>query len=281
MRKTLRDYVGLIISDAYAGYYTIERESGGRITVGMCWMHTRRHLANAVIACETAMEGLTPEEIMEMPAVKGLLLANAVFVADTPLKSLSAEERKERRLIEVAPEMEKFFEFIHEIDLEDENLDPRFREAVVYALNQEKHLKVFLEYGEAPLDNGEAERCFKVIASSRKNSLFSFTLAGADSDAVMYSVVETAKANGVDVFTYIKYILEKMPGHVNSQKAPEDYMDSMMPWSAEYLEYERLQKARHVDEVIPESNVPAPKAFLNVAGLKPCDIQCAPGGARF
>ena len=128
----------------------------------------------------------------------------------------------------------------------------------MYALNQEAHLRVFLEHGEVPIDNGKAERCFKVIAASRKSSLFSYSLAGAEADAVMHSVVETARANGADVFTYLKYVLEKMPERMAAGEKPEDFMDEMMPWSAEYLDYERLQKERHTDEYVPESNEPAP-----------------------
>ena len=259
LRKTLRDYAGMIVSDAYSGYYTIEKECGGRIRVAMCRMHCRRYFAAAVMDAEDRMEEKTPEEILDMPAVKGLLLANRVFAADTPLKQCrDAAERKKRRSGKVAPEMEQFFTFVHGIDTEDEVLDPKLREAVVYALNQEAHLRVFLEHGEVPIDNGKAERCFKVIAASRKSSLFSYSLAGAEADAVMHSVVETARANGADVFTYLKYVLEKMPERMAVGEKPEDFMDEMMPWSAEYRDYERLQKERHTDEYVPESNEPAP-----------------------
>ena len=158
--------------------------------------------------------------------------------------------------------MEQFFAYVHGFDMKDEALDPKLREAVVYALNQETHLRVFLEQGEIPIDNGEAERCFKVIAASRKSSLFSYSLGGAEADAVMHSIVETAKANGADVFTYLKYVLEKIPERMEAGENPEDYMDKIMPWSAEYLDYERLQREGHVDEYVPESNEPVPGAVF-------------------
>ena len=71
---------------------------------------------------------MTMEELLEEPAVKGLMLANDIFAADKPLKSLEEGERKEKRMSDVAPLVEKFFSFVHSIDLDDPKVMGKLRE---------------------------------------------------------------------------------------------------------------------------------------------------------
>ena len=254
LREYLNNLSIYLVSDAYAAYYTIEKESGGRIIVAVCWMHMRRKFAEAYIAMKPELEKLSDDEFREHPVVKGFLLANEIFLADTPLKKLTAEQRLERRNEEVRPHVEKYFAFIHELDAGDQPLEGKLGEAVTYALNQEEHLKVFLENGSIPIDNGESERCFKSVALGRRNSLFSYSVSGAECNAILYSIVETAKANGADVYTYLYYLLTAIRSEIK-YKDPDLRKDAM-PWSPRYREFERQRLASHADEKIPESNTP-------------------------
>ena len=254
----LRKYIGrlvmYLVSDAYSGYSALEKERGGLLSVCNCWMHCRRMWAKAVLVMEQGIEEIPVEQLAECMPVRGLLLSNEIFQADTPLKDLPADERKKRRTAEVAPRVETFFEYVHGIDLEDPAVSGKLREAVIYSLNQEKRLRVFLEDGNIPLDNGYVERCIKPVALSRKNSLFSYSILGAECSMIMYSLVETAKANGADVYTYIKYLTNEMPKH--QEDTDYTFLEEMLPWSAEYTAYERAEKASHADERVPESNAP-------------------------
>lgn len=254
LRRTLKEMAGYLISDAYCVYHTMENESGGRIRSAMCWMHCRRALARAVLVMEPGLDRLSAREIGKAPEVQGLLLANDIFEADTPLKELTSEERLLKRKEIVAPRVDRFFSFIHGLDEEALARSEKLREAVTYAINQEANLKVFLENGDIPLDNGYCERGMKPVALARRNSLFSYTMIGAECNAIMYSIVETARANGADVYTYLKYLLREVPNHLDGKD--RSFLDDMMPWSLPYLSFERYEREHHTDEKVPESMDP-------------------------
>ncbi|MBR1437502.1 MAG: transposase [Synergistaceae bacterium] len=165
-----------------------------------CWLHMRRRFANALLATETKLKNMTEEQIKAEPATKGLMLSNAIFEAETSLKTLSAEESFEARLEEVKPCVDASFEFVHSFDVKE--LKGHLKDAVKYALCYEGHLKLFLEDGNIPIDNGESERRVKPVAILRKNSMFSYCKDGAETNMIMLSLLETAKANGADAFRY-------------------------------------------------------------------------------
>ena len=217
-------------------------------------MHCRRMWARAFVVTEDALAGLSEQELLQIPEVKGLLMSNDIFAADTPLKKLDADTRHAERKLKVKPCVDAFFEFVHSIDPDDPEVTGKLREAVVYSLNQEERLKVFLEDGRIPLDNGYCERCVKPIALARRNSMFSYSISGAECNAILYSIVETARANGADIYTYLKYLLSEVPKHLDG--TDRGFLKEMMPWSPAYREYERREREAHADERMPESNEP-------------------------
>ena len=254
LRKYLRNLALYIVSDAFKGYSALEEKSGGKIKVANCWMHLRRVFANAVLVKD--LDKMSKKEILADPAARGLLLSNEIFKQDTKLKELSADERKAERLVKVKPCVDVFFEFVHSLDMN--KLSGKLKDAVVYAKNQEKRLKVFLENGNIPIDNGECERRMKPLAILRKNSLFSYSLFGAQVSAIMFSLIETAKANGAEPYMYIKFLYENMSnGHYA--------VDEMMPWSASFKDF-AAQNANS-DYSLPKS-CELPKAKLKVKGIK-------------
>lgn len=268
LREYLNDLTLYLVSDAYAAYFAIEKESGGKIVVASCWMHMRRKLSEAYIAMKDEIKNLELEEFKKHPAVRGLLLANEVFKSEKPLRELSAEERFQRRQEEVAGHVDEFFEFIHELAGSD--AEGKLREAATYGINQEASLKVFLEDGSIPLDNGKSEREFKGVSIARRNCLFSYSMKGAKSNALIYSVIASAKANGADVYIYLKYLLEEISPRLNGYDPDVD--DDMMPWSQKYKEYEQRKKECHEDEMVPQSNLPPANLSFKIksmAGVKP------------
>ena len=99
--------------------------------------------------------------------------------------------------------------------------------AFTYAANQEKRLRNFLLDGRLEISNNRAERGIKPFVIGRKNWLFANTPGGAESSAIVYSIVETAKMNNLNPFTYIEYLLETMP---NLDKYHLK-LDDLLPWS--------------------------------------------------
>lgn len=103
-----------------------------------------------------------------------------------------------------------------------------FGKAVQYCLNQWEKLQGFLLDGRLEIDNNRAERTIKPFVIGRKNWLFSNTPRGARTSAIVYSIVETAKENGLKPFDYFTYLLEQIPNiNVNDVTA----LDSLLPWS--------------------------------------------------
>ena len=248
----------VIVSDAYGAYPAVEKELNGKMKVAFCWMHLRRYFANAVLV--TDLDALkSKEEILSNPAVKGLLLANKIFERERPLKQLSADERKVRRLEEVKPCVDEFFELVHSQDTEKLG-DCKLKDALVYARNGEEHLRVFFENGNIPIDNGECERRMKPLAILRKNAMFSYTPRGGEATAIMFSLIETAKANDADPYLYIRFLYDAK-GTVEEG----DNLDDLMPWSAKFRDY-AVQNA-HADEEIPES-CKIPEGKLKIKGIK-------------
>lgn len=248
LREYLRNLARYIVSDALSDYSTIENESGGNIRNPKCWMHVRRHLAEALLVAD--LDSMTEEQIKADPAAKGLLLSNAIFEADTPLKAMSAAERFEARLVDVKPCVDAFFKFINSFD--PDKLTGKLKDAVNYAQKWEEHLKIFLEDASIPIDNGESERRIKPVAILRKNAMFSFSKEGAEVNAIMFSLEETAKANGADVYRYFEFLFRE------SGLAYKN-IDDLMPWSAKFKDF--VAQNVHLDEKIPE-NEEKPKGKL-------------------
>ena len=115
---------------------------------------------------------------------------------------LSPEERLVKRQEEAEPIVSKFFKWIHD---NEPMVLPKslLGKAFTYATNQEKRLRNFLLDGRLEISNNRAERGIKPFVIGRKNWLFANTPGGAESSAIVYSIVETAKMNNLNPFTYI------------------------------------------------------------------------------
>lgn len=103
----------------------------------------------------------------------------------------------------------------------------KLEDAVRYSLNQ-KQLMAFLDYGDVPISNNLAENAIRPFVAGRKNWLFCDSVKGAESGAIVYSLVETEKANGIDPYEYLLLVLSLLPqlGKSPAHEKPE----TLMPW---------------------------------------------------
>lgn len=111
------------------------------------------------------------------------------------------------------------------------------REAVTYALNQERYLRVFLEDGDVPMDNNASERAIRGFCIGKKNWEMLDTINGASSSAIIYSIAETAKANQLKPYDYFEYLLTELPKHMNDNN--NDFLAELLPWSETLPEHIR------------------------------------------
>ena len=213
--------------DAYGAYPAFADETSQMLILTGCWMHCRRRFVEAALILN--VKGMPDEQVRMLPEIQAIFLIRDIYLAENPLKELSASERLSRRQKEVKPKVDAFFSFVRAIDLSNPLVSEKLRDAVRYALNQEICLRRFLEDGNVPIDNGACERSVKPVALSRRNSLFSLTVSGAESSVIIQTLIETARANGADPYYYLKYLMEQMPKHLYEKG--REFMPEMMPWS--------------------------------------------------
>jgi len=253
LRSFFREFLGYITCDAYISYQVLEDEKNGFITVTGCMMHCRRYLAEAFFVNDVAE--LSDEQLLELPETKALMLIRDIYHEENQLKDLNSEDRTAIRKEKVEPKVDHFFEYIHSLEASDEIFSDRMNKAITYAVNQEEHLRQFLIDGNISIDNGHAERVIRSYSVGRANWLFADTVFGAKVNALMYSVVETAKANHVNVRCYLQYLLEEIPKHLD--QSDKSFLKDMVPWSDAYHSYESQRK--QTDEQIWQRLFPEPE----------------------
>ena len=112
------------------------------------------------------------------------------------------------------------------------------RKAIKYTQNCRPYMMNYLQDGHCSLSNNASENSIRPLVIGRKNFLFSDTQDGANASMMVYSLVETAKANGLDPYKYISYILNKRP----SKEMSDDELDQLMPWSDATIQEIKKQK---------------------------------------
>ena len=230
-------FTGNITSDCYCSYDVLEKEYDD-IQGSRCLMHARRNFYYATLVIKG--KGTPQKELNELPEFKALFLIDAINEADQPLKDVSPEERLRERQTVVREKADAFFDYLRTLDPDDPAYTETFRDAIRYALNHEERLRRFLDDPMIPIDNGFCERAIKPFATARRNWLFSFSIAGAEAAATLFTLAETAKANDAHPYYYLKYLLETLPKQKVTRE--KSFLDDCMPWSEAYRAYEKQEK---------------------------------------
>ena len=210
----LKDFKGYVHSDGFSGYNKLKD-----VTRCGCWAHLRRKFVEAIPAKKSKDASLTSAEI-------GRDYCNQLFKIEDSLKNLSPEERFHKRLELEKPVLEAFWCWLENVTfLKGSALG----KAVIYAKNQKPYMENYLLDGRLAISNNAAENAIRPFTVGRKNWLFADTPKGASASAAVYSLIETAKANGLNVYTYLEYLLLYMPDvDWHNDLAQLDYL---MPWS--------------------------------------------------
>lgn len=212
-KRFLDGFKGYLHCDGYAAYRTLPN-----VTIVGCWAHVRRKFHDA-------LQSLKKEEWVGSKAAIGLQYCDKLFALERAWKSLTPEERFEQRLTQSLPLAKEFVKWGR--SLGDQPKSPSGA-AVKYLLSMWPDLEKVYRDGRLEISNNSAERIMKAFAVGRKNWLFSNSQSGARSSAVVYSLIETAKENGLDPFGYLVYLFETLPNMTSSQL---DDLDAMLPWS--------------------------------------------------
>ena len=170
-----RDFSGVLVTDGLEQYHKLERDLEG-ITNANCMAHARRHFANAVKAIGKS----NPEAIKSSVAYQALVRIGAIYDLEGGLKDLTPKKRLKERQTSIKPLVEEFFAWIRKVQT-DRTVLPKGETAkgIIYCLNQEEYLKVFLRDGEVPIDNLASERALRTFTIGRKNWMTINTVRGA------------------------------------------------------------------------------------------------------
>ncbi|MDE7067763.1 MAG: IS66 family transposase, partial [Schaedlerella arabinosiphila] len=215
------EFRGYLTCDGYQAYHGLPEQ----ITVTGCMAHARRRFDEALTPLK---KGFTKEQLKETTAYQAMARIGMLYKIEELLRNQSPEERYAERQKQSKPLLEAFFGWLHTLE-GSVNRSSKIGEAVLYALNQEKYLKAYLEDGHLSIDNSAAERAIKNFAIGRRNWLFSKSIKGAEASATVYSITETALLNGLKPYDYVAYILERMKD-LGPFPSKED-LQQLLPWS--------------------------------------------------
>jgi transposase len=215
--KFLLGFAGYLHTDGYAGYNGIPG-----VTLVGCWAHARRYYVDA--------QKILPKEEKENPKhLVNIALGyiQKLFEIEEKLADVTPEQRKAGREELSRPIVEEYKAWL---DIQVMRALPKsaLGKAIGYSLGQWTKLTVYLTDGRLEISNNKAERSIKPFVIGRKNWLFANTPKGARTSAVIYSIVETAKENGLNPYTYLEYVLDRLR-EIN----PTDNVaiDELLPWN--------------------------------------------------
>ena len=217
-REFLKGYDGICVTDGYQVYHTLEKELE-ELTIAGCWVHCRRRF-------DEALKLIPKPSQKESNAFLLMKQIQAIYREEGKLNDLSSDERLKQRQAVIKPLVDAFFTYLKTINVSKKD---KFGDAVRYALNQEKYLRVFLTDGDVPIDNNASERAIRGFCIGKKNWQMIDTIHGAKSSAIIYSIVETAKANNLKPFDYVQHLLEEIPKHMNDKDC--SFLEDLLPWS--------------------------------------------------
>ena len=236
-REFLKGYDGICVTDGYQVYHTLEKELE-ELTIAGCWVHCRRRF-------DEALKLIPKPSQKESNAFLLMKQIQAIYREEGKLNDLSSDERLKQRQAVIKPLVDAFFAYLKTINVSKKD---KFGDAVRYARNQEKYLRVFLTDGDVPIDNNASERAIRGFCIGKKNWQMIDTIHGAKSSAMIYSIVETAKANNLKPFDYVQHLLEEIPKHMNDKDC--SFLEDFCPGQKNFrqgfakLKYRWLQSSR-------------------------------------
>lgn len=233
--KFLTGYSGLLQVDGYQGYNQLPKS----IELTGCWAHSRRKYTDILTSLpkgtdkKDSLAAKAVEMIGRLYGVESML--NEKY--DNRFDELALADIYQTRQEQSKPVCDEYFSWCK---ANRSRTTGSLRKAMDYSLNEEKKLRVFLDYPICEIDNNRAERSIKPYVMGRKAWLFSGSAHGAESSAMIYSLIITAKENKLKIYDYLVYLFN----HLATSKGDIDLIDLeyLMPWSETLPEQLRVRR---------------------------------------
>lgn len=212
-REHLKRYRGILQADAYSGYSKLF--DSGRVVHAACLAHARRYYWDVYEAQKRA-PGSVAEQALQRIA--------RLYEIEADIRGRPPDERRRERLERAAPRLKDLHAWLSET-LARVSAKSDLAQAIGYTLTHWKALTRYGDDGRIEIDNNAAERALRGVSLGRKNFLFFGSDAGGERAAAIYSLVETAKLNGLDPEAYLREVFERIAEH------PINRIEELLPWN--------------------------------------------------
>lgn len=230
----LAGYAGYLQTDGYAGYNGVLADDD--ITGLGCWAHVRRKFMDAKKALPKAQQNKGNKVTLALSYIGRL------YQIERKVQDAEPVDRQQLRQSIAMPVLTAFKAW-----LDKQSVPPKtvLGTAIGYALTQWPRLTIYVRDGRLPIDNNGIENAIRPFAIGRKNWLFSDTQHGATASANLYSLIESAQANRVHDFGYLKYVFSELP----RVQCNGGDMSSLFPWNvtADIIDRQLSKPDQHVD----------------------------------
>ncbi|KAA8976587.1 IS66 family transposase [Halospina sp. K52047b] len=221
--RLLDDFNGILQADGYSGYGKVCRDNA--ITRIGCWDHARRKFVEASKAAPSKKKGKGQRQTAKADVALGHI--RKLYAIERRIKEMGDDERYRIRQAESLPRLQAFKSWL------DANADKvakgsLTRKAMDYALNQWETLVGYCQRGDLQISNALAENAIRPFALGRRAWLFADTARGANASATCYSLIETARANGLEPSAYIHHLLN----HIAEADTVEK-LEALLPWNTD------------------------------------------------
>ena len=212
--RLLQGWGGHLMTDGYEGYNAVVATQG--ITHLACWAHVRRRFVDAAKLQPKGKKGLADEAVA---------MIGELYRVEREAAELDADARQQLRQQRSRSQLDALRAWLDRVR---PGVPPKLAlgQALAYMDSYWPKLVRYVERGDLPIDNNRAENAIRPFVVGRKNWLFSNTQAGAHASAVLYSLLETAKANGREPYLWLRYVLERLP----VARTADDF-DALLPWN--------------------------------------------------
>ena len=218
-REFLKDFSGIVITDGYQVYHKLGKERED-LSIGGCWIHARRPFAEFIKSIKESADGTIAQEAYTM--------ITEMLHIDNDFDDLPSDDRLKQRQLILTEKVDAYFTWVKHKYTQVTN-NSTIGKALAYSIHQEPYLRLFLTDGDVPMDNNSAEQAIRPFTIGRKNFVLIDSSNGARASAVIYSLVETAKANQLNVYQYFELLLTEIPKHMDDKNL--SFLDDLLPWA--------------------------------------------------